>query len=83
MHALHKNTLILLLAKKLYLCIVILLNNGAFYMHLYLLLYSKVWCLPDVYLTHSWVNVFQVPQQDEMELCGCPGKIKEEFPLQK
>ena len=52
------------------------LDNGALYVHLYLLLHSKVWCLPDMYLTHSWVNIFQVPQQDEMELCGCPGENK-------
>ena len=65
-----------MIVKKLYCCIVVLRDNGALYMHLYLLLCSKVRCLLDVYLTHSWVNVFQVPQQDEVELCGYPGETK-------
>ena len=56
----------------------------AFYVHIlydlpYLLACSLylcvvlVWCLPDVYLTHSWVHIFQV--LDSAELCDVLGKI--------
>ena len=65
-----------LIAKKLYCCIVMLLDSGALYMHLYLLLCSKVRCLPDVYLTHSWVNVFQVPQRLRWSYVDVPEKAK-------